>query len=194
METKEDFRMTLQRLRHRPFIIAPVALLLGLLVISSVTPTLAQDAAGFFEDFESYPKGTAAEDIAIPGATLSSPFIPRTWIVILDGSDFITLHGNIFTHAACSAALVVELEKPATEVSFRFGIDPSVEVLKVDGWLGEPGPGTLEFSRDYYGAFLGAPNGWREGRASNFRQEFDHLVIYSPGGCMAIDELYVGPE
>ena len=158
------------------------------LVSTAATPP---GSGGFFTDFEPYAHGTPAEALGIPGAVIGSGFAPGSWQV-KPNTEYATLSGNVLQNTQCDAALNIALDRAYTEVSFRFGVEPTAAVVKLDGWMGEPGPGSLVFSHDFYGAPLGSPTGMLEGVASTSGIAFDHLIIYSPGGCLAIDDLKVG--
>jgi hypothetical protein len=150
----------------------------------------AQSASAFnsFFNFNGNAPGTSAESIAAPGVHMGSPFIPNSWIV-QPNLVYTTMSGNILQNLNCNAALVIELDSVYQDISFRYGITRPTHVLKLDGWLGEPGPGMQVFSTNNYGVDNGGPEGIREGIAAASAAGFDHIVIYSPGGCAAIDDL-----
>jgi hypothetical protein len=167
-------------------ILRRISLIAALLVMSLFVHS---GASAFLNDFEAQPLGTSAEDIPLVGATMGSPFIPYDWTVQDAGTDYVLLQDHILKGNACNAALEIEMEAPITAVNFLFGADASVLTVKVDGWNGTPGPGTLVFSNDYTGTDMGSPSGKREGTVSITSLPIDWLIIYSPGGCLAIDNL-----
>lgn len=150
----------------------------------------AQSASAFnsFFDFNSNAPGTSAENIPAPGVHMGSPFNPNSWIV-QPNFVYTTMNGNVLQNLNCNAALVIELDSVYQDVSFRYGITRPTQVLKLDGWLGAPGSGTLVFSTNHNGTYNGGPEGIREGVAAASAAGFDHLVIYTPGGCAGIDDL-----
>jgi hypothetical protein len=114
-----------------------------------------------------------------------------TWVVQENTGDYVLLSGHILQETgACYNALYMRFDEIQHGIELAYGIDPSVLVLKLDGWIGVPGPGTLVFSESLYGTWLGSPVGMREGIAS-VHTDFDYIVMYSPGGCAAIDDLFV---
>lgn len=164
-----------------------VLLVLALLTVTLITQP--PPAAAFMTNFEAQALGTTAEAIPLIGATMGSPFNPHDWTVQDAGSDYVLLQSHILKGNACDAALVIEMDAPVTSVDFLFGADPAVATVKVDGWDGVPGPGTQVFSNSYSGANMGSPAGILEGVVSIASAPIDYLVIYAPGGCLAIDNL-----
>ncbi|MBC7810121.1 MAG: hypothetical protein H7175_03195 [Burkholderiales bacterium] len=167
-----------------------------ILVITTVLTIALLTTAGvyavFITNFEGFAINTSAEGLVIPSAQLSSPFIPNDWRIEQNNGDYISLSNHILASNRCNAALIVRMDEPHSAVRFNFGTDPSVVVLKVDAWMGAPGPGTLVFSKNFNGVNIGSPVGMLEGvaRVSGLG-DFDHLVIYTIGGCMAMDNLTV---
>jgi hypothetical protein len=167
-----------------------LAVMAAVLTIALLTTTAV--FAAFITNFESFAIGTSAEGLVIPGAQLSSPFIPNDWRIEQNNGDYTSLSNHILASNRCSAALIVRVTEPHSAVRFNFGTDPSVAVLKVDAWMGAPGAGVLVFSQNFNGVNIGSPVGMLEGVAQvSGMGSFDHLVIYSPGGCIAMDNLTV---
>ncbi len=165
------------------------ALRIALIMLIAVTVFGAQSTAwAFYTNFEAYALGTSAESLALSGVSLASGFAPHSWIIQMNTGDYVLLSGKILKHTVCDAALIMTFDSPRSDLGFLFGTDPSTLVVKVDGWLGTPGPGTLVFAHSYYGTDLGSPVGMREGAVSLSGTEFDHIVLYAPGGCLAIDD------
>jgi hypothetical protein len=165
------------------------ALVLALVVVVLVAVLSGAGIAGaFFANFEMVALGTTSESIALDGATLASGFRPGDWTIQDAGGDYGLLSGHILKGNVCDAALTIHFDETASDIEFLYGADPSVAVVKVDGWLGTPGPGTLVFSQSHYGANYGSPVGMREGAVSILGSSFDYIVIYAPGGCLAIDD------
>lgn len=163
--------------------------LIALIALGTVTIWGGQGTAwAFFTDFEGYALGTPAESIAIPGVQLASGFAPNSWIVQMNAGDYVLLSGKILQNTVCDAALVMHFDSLQSDLDFLFGATASTLVVKVDGWVGTPGPGTLVFSHDYAGTDLGSPVGMLEGQVSLSGTEFNYIVLYSPGGCLAIDD------
>lgn len=169
------------------FVLSTVA---ALVLTVMLAPAQAASAFNSFFDFNGYAQNTTAESIAAPGIHMGSPFIPNAWRAMAS-VQYATMSGNVLQNTACDAALVIELDSVYQDVSFRYGIPASAVGLMVDGWMGAPGPGTKVFGQNLPGADMGSAYGMREGVASASVAGFDHLVIYSPGGCAAIDDLYL---
>jgi hypothetical protein len=171
--------------RNSAFLLSTV---FALVLTALLAPAQAASAFNAFFDFNGYANMTAAEDIAAPGVHLGSPFNPMSWYA-MDSVQYASMSGRVLQNTACDAALVIELDATYQDVSFRFGIPASAVGLMVDGWMGEPGPGVKVFSQNLPGADMGSAFGMREGIASASVAGFDHVVIYSPGACAAIDDL-----
>ncbi len=171
--------------KHSLFLLSTVV---ALVLTAVLAPAQAASAFNSFFDFNGYANMTAAESIVAPGVHMGSPFVPNSWYA-MDSVQYATMSGKVLQNTACDAALVVELDSIYQDMSFRFGIPASAVGLIVDGWLGEPGPGTKVFGQNLPGSDMGSAFGMREGVASASVAGFDHLVIYSPGGCAAIDDL-----
>ncbi|NDJ76043.1 MAG: hypothetical protein GYB65_07270, partial [Chloroflexi bacterium] len=123
-------------------------LVVALVVTVLVWPVMS--TAAFIDTFEAYAVGTPAESIALSGATMGSPFEPNAWQIQENTGDYILLNGKILAATgACdpgSPGLNISFDDPQTFISFKFGAEPAVDVIKLDGWMGTPGPGTLQFS------------------------------------------------
>lgn len=163
---------------------AAVAVMLAAFVLPA-TPAQATDGAVHFDGI---PHGTPAEQIVLNGITLSSPFSPNSW-QIAPAQGYRNMVRSVLKASNCGAALIVQTATPTLNYSFRYGISASAAGLMVDAWMGAPGAGTLVSSQNFTGVNMGAPDGVREGTASASTSGFNHLVIYSPGGCAAIDDL-----
>lgn len=166
--------------------------LIGIVMIASLI-IASSVAAAFHEHFEGYLPGSTLDQINIPGATLSANFGPGAWHVQPDTLDeYVTLNGNTLSQLDCNASLNIDLDTAATSIGFRYGHDRGVQVVKVDAWLGQPGSGTLVFSQNHLGSDLGSQYHKFEGTvAASGQGAFDYIVIYAPGGCLAIDDLTV---
>jgi len=171
--------------RYSLFLLSTV---LALVLTAILAPAQAASAFNSFFDFNGYANMTAAESIAAPGVHMGSPFNPMSWYA-MDSVQYATMSGKVLQNTACDAALVIELDSTYQDMSFRFGVSANAVGLIVDGWLGEPGPGVKVFGQNLPGADMGSAYGMREGVAAASVAGFDHLVIYSPGGCAAIDDL-----
>jgi hypothetical protein len=160
----------------------------ALMVAAFVAPAGPAAATDGAINFDGPTLGIPAEQIVMNGVSFSSPFAPNSWQTA-SAFGYRSLTRNVLKATNCSAALIIETATPTGTFSFRYGISASAAGLIVDAWMGEPGAGTLVSSQNLPGASLGAPDGVREGTASASTNGFDHLVIYSPGGCAAIDQL-----
>lgn len=162
---------------------------IALIVLTTVTIWGGQGTAwAFYTDFEGYAIGTPAESISLPGADLASGAAPNSWIVQMNTGDYVLLSGKILQSTVCDAALIMHFDSLQSDLDFLFGTTASTDIVKVDGWVGIPGPGTLVFSHSYNGTFLGSPAGMLEGQVSLSGTEFNYIVLYAPGGCLAIDD------
>ncbi len=170
---------------------------IGLLVVVATLVISAGIASAFDTGFEEDDLNTPAEEIILPGFTLSSPSIPGSWTVQNNDGDYVLLSDHILKAQNCDAALIMAFESPQVILDFNFGLGrnitgpPLVGVVKVDGWLGKPGSGTLQFSQNHFGEDLGSPESLLEGTVMLAGPAFDHIVLYAPGGCLAIDDLSV---
>jgi hypothetical protein len=172
----------------RSFSLFVLSTVTALVLTVMLAPAQAASAFNSFFDFNGYAQNTAAEAIAAPGVHLGSPFSPNAWRAMAS-VQYATMSGNVLQNTACDAALVIQLDSVYQNVNFRYGIPASAVGLIVDGWMGAPGPGTKVFGQNQPGANLGSAYGMREGVVAASTSGFDHLVIYSPGGCAAIDDL-----
>jgi hypothetical protein len=161
------------------------ALLIGALLIQTGI------VLAFFTDFESFALGGTSESLILPGVTLGSPFSPGDWTVQDNTGDYVLLSGHILKGTVCTSALIMNFDDLQSGLTFNFGADPSVAVVKVDVWTGNPTPGVgiMHASYSYYGVNLGSPTGKLEGSVAFSGYDFDTVVLYAPGGCLAIDDL-----
>lgn len=162
----------------------------GLLALPGIT------AAAVSTDFESVPIGTAANDIAIPGVDFApGAASPSAFTVQHNAGAYASLSGHILTNAGgnCMTSISMRFSALQAGISFLYGADRSLDPTVPDAVLylytgGDPTPGigTRVHTGSYYGS-VSSTGKW-EGTVS-VTVNFDYVVLFSPSGCLAIDNL-----
>jgi hypothetical protein len=145
--------------------------------------------------FDTIPIGTFADDIALPGVDFISGLgVPGNWTVQAAGTDYVLLSGHVLKNADadCRAAIQMRFDDLQGSIGFVFGTDAAAPVILYlyTGGNPTPGIGTRVHTGSYAGADLGT--GMLEGSV-NVTVAFDYVVLYSPGACLAIDNLSTSP-
>ncbi|MBI5960452.1 MAG: hypothetical protein HY866_17050 [Chloroflexi bacterium] len=175
---------------HKQLVVSTAALaLIGLLF---ALPGVALAVSTSFEDV---PVGTAASDISLSGVEFIESLAPGSWVVEDSPGTYTLLSGHILSnyHGGCGSTLSMRFDELQSEINFMYVSDrsrtpgtPDVVLYLFTGGNPTPGIGTRVYTGDFYGTDLGS--GLWEG-AVRLRIEYDFVVLFSPSGCLAIDDL-----
>lgn len=163
-------------------------------LMALLVPTGTADAVS--SGFEEIPLGTIANNIMIPGVDFAPNAVnPSAYTVQANAGTFASLSGHILTNLGgdCMTSLLFRFDALQSSISFLYGADRSYDPTYPDavmylftGGNPTPGIGTRVFTGSFSGADPGT--GMFEGFI-NVMVDFDFVVLFSPSGCLAIDNL-----
>ncbi len=175
---------------HKQLVVSMAVLsLIGLLFTLSGTVFAASTS------FENVPVGTAASDISLSGVEFIESLAPGSWVVEDSPGTYTLLRGHILSNrgGGCGSTLSMRFDDLQSDISFSYVSDrsrtpgtPDVVLYLFTGGDPTPGIGTRVYSGDFYGTDLGS--GEWEGRPTVV-VDFDFVVLFSPSGCLAVDDL-----
>jgi hypothetical protein len=154
----------------------------GLLVGSGI-------ASAYYFNFENIPTGTPARALTMPGLEFQSD----SMTVVDSAGAYDLLSGHVLKCNPPEGGLALRFEELQSNISFLYASDrsrysdrPDLVLYLFTGGNPTPGIGETVYFSTYHG--IVGKNGMAEGGVK-VNVDFDYLIMFSPSGCLAIDDL-----